>query len=370
VAPSTRTGSLSQLQNQPATWSPVRLGSVLHRGSVEPITQATLGAAASVAFLGNRSPLSLAQLAWIGALGGAAADLDVLIRSSTDPLLAIEYHRHFTHSLPFVPVGGTLAALPWWLHAKLRPHFRYVIAASVVGYATHGLLDACTTYGTQLFWPFSSYRASWAVVSVVDPLFTLPLLGLLIWAVRRKAARFARIGLLVGLAYLGLGGLQRQRALALQAAMAERRGHHIERSDVFPSFMNDVTYRSLYEYDGRYWVDKIRVPWTGGGCVTPGSSMPQVVPPPPEGLPASSARAHRLFHWFSANWVAVDPEDSTVLGDVRYSFSPTELTPVWGVRIDDQSGKVEWINNRGRRGITVADYVELVSSNGPDAYCP
>jgi len=41
---------------------------------------------------------------------GLLADSDVLIHSSSDPLLTIEYHRHFTHSVFFVPIGVLLAA--------------------------------------------------------------------------------------------------------------------------------------------------------------------------------------------------------------------------------------------------------------------
>jgi len=41
----------------------------------------------------------------IGALAGMAPDLDILIRSSSDPLLKLEFHRHFSHSLFFIPVG-------------------------------------------------------------------------------------------------------------------------------------------------------------------------------------------------------------------------------------------------------------------------
>ena len=85
---------------------------------MDPVTQGALGAAASVALLGRRSPVSAPALAAMGWLGGMAADLDVLIRSSSDPLLAIEYHRHFTHSLAFVPLGGLIVALPWLLRKK------------------------------------------------------------------------------------------------------------------------------------------------------------------------------------------------------------------------------------------------------------
>src|SRR5688572_29522369 len=122
---------------------------------MDPITQGALGAAAAQLGTSHR----LGRRAWLyGAAGGMAADLDVLIRSSSDPLLAIEYHRHFTHSLAFIPVGGLLAALPWVLRKRHRPQARWIALATTLGYATHGLLDAFTTYGTQLLWPFSSHR--------------------------------------------------------------------------------------------------------------------------------------------------------------------------------------------------------------------
>ena len=50
--------------------------------------------------------------ALVGAVAGMTADLDVLIRSSADPLLNLEYHRHFSHSLLFVPLGALLKRSP------------------------------------------------------------------------------------------------------------------------------------------------------------------------------------------------------------------------------------------------------------------
>jgi len=41
---------------------------------------------------------------------------------------------------------------------------------------THPLLDSCTTYGTQLFQPFSDYRVAFNNVSVADPAYTVPFL--------------------------------------------------------------------------------------------------------------------------------------------------------------------------------------------------
>ena len=39
----------------------------------------------------------------IGFLSGLAPDLDIFIRSESDPLLFLEFHRQFTHSLIFIP---------------------------------------------------------------------------------------------------------------------------------------------------------------------------------------------------------------------------------------------------------------------------
>ena len=75
---------------------------------MDPLTQGTLGA--TLATSGSRQREAVAA-GVLGFLAGMAADLDVLIRSPSDPLLFLEYHRQFTHSLIFIPVGGLLCAL-------------------------------------------------------------------------------------------------------------------------------------------------------------------------------------------------------------------------------------------------------------------
>ena len=47
---------------------------------------------------------------------------------------------------------------------------------------THPLLDSCTTYGTQLFQPFSDYRVAFNNISVADPFYTVPFLVCLLIA--------------------------------------------------------------------------------------------------------------------------------------------------------------------------------------------
>lgn len=66
---------------------------------MDPVSQGTLGAVFAQT---QGSAKYLGKAALIGALAGMAPDLDVLIRSNEDPLLFLEFHRQFTHSLLFI----------------------------------------------------------------------------------------------------------------------------------------------------------------------------------------------------------------------------------------------------------------------------
>lgn len=57
---------------------------------MDPLTQGLLGATLPLAVSNKRN---LAVVGVLGVVSGMAPDLDVLIRSSTDPLLYLEYHR-------------------------------------------------------------------------------------------------------------------------------------------------------------------------------------------------------------------------------------------------------------------------------------
>ena len=75
---------------------------------MDPITQGTVGAAFAQSTANKNNIL---RIGVIGFLAGLAPDLDVLIRSSNDPILFLEYHRQFSHSLFFIPFGSLVVAL-------------------------------------------------------------------------------------------------------------------------------------------------------------------------------------------------------------------------------------------------------------------
>jgi inner membrane protein len=264
-----------------------------------------------------------------------APDLDVLIRSSADPLLFLEYHRQFTHALLFIPVGALLCALPLHLLARRWFGFAATYGFCLLGYASHGLLDACTSYGTELLWPFSDARIAWNRVSVVDPAFTLPLVVLLVLALVRRRARYARLGLLWGLGYLALGVLQGERAQAAAEALARERGHRADELTVKPSFGNLLVWKTLYVHDGRYHVDAVRL--AGDVRVYPGETVARL--DAARDLPwlaadSQQARDVERFRRFSAGHLALDPDDPYRVVDVRYSMVPNQIDPLWGIELE------------------------------------
>ncbi|MDE0225269.1 MAG: metal-dependent hydrolase [Gammaproteobacteria bacterium] len=303
---------------------------------MDPISQGALGAAAPQAVLAREK---LPAFAFLGCLAGMAPDLDVFIGSSTDPLLFFEYHRQFTHALVFIPVGAALVAvlLHRFVRRTLQPRETYL--ACLIGYATHGLLDGCTAYGTQLFWPFSDYRVGWNNVSVIDPLFTVPLLCLAILAATLRRRALAAAGLIWALGYLLFGVVQHQRAETAGAELAAARGHQPHQLSARPGLGNLLVWRTVYEHDGRYYVDGVRTGLTVSAC--PGDSVPGLIlrrdfPWLDPG--SQQARDIERFRWFADGYLAVDPRVPHRIIDAGYSFVPNSIDMLWGIDLDPKAG--------------------------------
>ena len=300
---------------------------------MDPVSQAVLGASLPSFFERNKQRLASALA--VGALAGMAPDLDVLIQSDDDPLLFLEYHRQFTHSLLFIPIGALICALALYPFFKSRLTFKHTYLFAFAGYATHGLLDACTSYGTQLFWPFSDTRVAWSVVSIVDPLFTLPILVLLILAIKRRSRRPAMAAFVYAVVFLSLGIVQHQRAETALLQLAQQRGHQPQRIHVKPSFANRHLWKLMYEYDERYYVDAAKL--LIDSTIIPGESIRKLdVQRDFPWLPADSQQAKDIerFRWFSDDYLAVNPENRNIIMDVRYSFIPNRIKLMWGIILD------------------------------------
>jgi len=300
---------------------------------MDPLSQGVVGAALAQAFA-KRTELRAATL--VGAVGGLLADVDIFIRSANDPLLNLEWHRHFTHALVFVPIGGWIAALLCGWFLRRRMSFRKIYAYACLGYMSAGVLDACTTYGTYWLWPFTDARIAWNVIAIIDPIFTLTLVVLTVVACIRCACWLGRLSVVFAVLYLSLGVWQRERAYDAMAILAEQRGHRPTRMLVHPTIGNIILWRSLYEKDDRIYVDAVnigifdRVPhYYPGDSVAQYARVEQLL-----GVEEGTVLAEDIkrFATFSADWLGYPKGDPPyVIGDLRYSMIPNSLDPLWGI---------------------------------------
>lgn len=330
---------------------------------MDPLTQGTLGAALPQS-VARPERMGLAMLC--GFAAGMAPDLDVLIRSSDDPLLFLEYHRQFTHSLIFIPLGAALvAAALWGAFGRRRGwDWREIYVFCLLGYATHALLDACTTYGTQLLWPFSNTRFAWNSVSIIDPLFTGPLLLLVLLSRRRRSVWPARLGMVWVFAYLVLGLLARDMAANAGEHLAESRGHGPVALSAKPSFGNLLLWKTIYRHDGRFFVDAVRLgaePVVYVGRSIPALDVSRDLPwLSPDSV---QARDVKRFSWFSMGYVALDPANPQRVIDIRYSLLPNEIKPLWGIELDpalQNERHVRYTVSRQRDAESTARFWEML----------
>ena len=319
---------------------------------MDPLTHVLVGASLGYAGFGRRLGRTSA---WVGGLAAFIPDADIFIRSENDPLLAIEYHRHFTHALAFAPLGAALVVGIALLQARHRAHWLTLWVCATSAYASHCLLDAATSYGTQLLWPFSSQRFGWDLVSIIDPIFTAMLAIPVGLALIRRYPRAATAGLILGGSYLVVGAVQHARATRAQAALVDVRGHTRERLEIMPTMANNLVWRALYLHNGRIYSDRIRVGWFSGATVRNGWSVPLMELAQLNATEAArnQHRSFERFAWFSDGWVARSPRDETVLADMRYSLSAEAFDPIWGIRFNNSAAGTDvlWINRTRDRQI-------------------
>jgi inner membrane protein len=322
---------------------------------MDPITQGIVGAALAQT---KAEPKTLAKAGIIGALAGMAPDLDVLIRSSTDPLLVLEYHRQFTHSLLFIPFGAMLCALVFYplIAHRWRLSFKAIYLWSFLGFATHGLLDGCTSYGTLLLWPMTDHRFSWGIISVIDPLFTLPLLVLILLAATLKSRRCLWGGLIWGVVYLSIGFIQHERVIVIGHQLAAERGHQPLHLTAKPSFANILVWKLVYEAEEKFYVDAIRPRIFSekilAGRIWAGDSTNKLnLARDFSWLDPRSQQAKDVqrFGWFSSGYLGLDPQDSMGIIDIRYSLLPHQIAPLWGIQLSEATDNEQHIYYFTRR---------------------
>ena len=285
---------------------------------MDSLSQIVLGAAVGEVVLGRR--IGNRAMIW-GAVAGTLPDMDVLGKYVLSELDNLGFHRGISHSLLFavlgalvfgwltdrlyrsphhgrIAIGAKVAAAvvvgfvvnfltmilapgTWWILAIYIPlvavglwrhgrrryfsgdwqspdaDLRGWVALFFWGFLTHILLDCFTTYGTQIFAPFSNARVAWGTISVADPIYTLPFLTCLLVAARfkRKDRRrtiwnWAGIGL--SSLYLVLTAVNHTRVTATFNAALEAQGIAFERFIITPTIFNNVLWNGVVDAGDQY----------------------------------------------------------------------------------------------------------------------
>ena len=221
---------------------------------MDSLTQIVLGAAVGEAVLGKKVG-NKAML--YGAIAGTIPDLDILASYVTDTVTALEIHRGFTHSIFFsvffAPIFG-------WLVSRYESYKDFKAWSWLFFWAflTHPILDAHTTWGTQLFWPLE-YRLAFKSIFVIDPLYTLPFLLFLILAMfqKRDAPKrrlYNKVGIIISSSYLLLTIVLK--GMAFNEFEMALKDQHIEYSEIEtkPAPFNTILWSANVETKNNYLI--------------------------------------------------------------------------------------------------------------------
>jgi len=223
---------------------------------MDSLTQITLGAAVGEAVLGKKLGNKAVLL---GAAAGTLSDLDVIPGMFLDTPGRLLFHRGFSHSLVFVVIATIFFA---WLFSRIYRekeisrkewllYFGLIFTASI-------LIDAFTTYGTQLLWPLK-YRFEFNTIFVVDPMFTLPMLITLIWLIFKPKEssirkRLSTIGLVVAGSYLMLTIVNKQIINSVFKNALQEQGMSYSRMTTNPAPLNQILWSALVETNDGYLI--------------------------------------------------------------------------------------------------------------------
>lgn len=314
---------------------------------MDPLTQGVVGAIAAQSG-STKKQVKLAAL--VGFVAGGAADLDVFIQSDANPLLGLMLHRHFTHSLLFIPLGALAVATGFWLLGRWlkRPlPFKPLFLYALLGYATHGVIDAATSYGTVLGWPFTDTRFAWDLIAIIDPVFTLPLILAVFLAIRRKNPNFARAGLIYGLLYFTI--LAGHQYATRQVYLTEVPATAHKTARVMPALFRPFSYRGVYRCDDFIHISTISAPLFGDVSIKHAGKVRLVTVADVEiakNISPTLVENLKNYNWFADGFMGSYSENPYILADYRYGNFGAPLNPLWGVRIDFKAQKAAPVSLR------------------------
>ncbi|WP_305984905.1 metal-dependent hydrolase [Roseibium sp. MMSF_3544] len=291
---------------------------------MDSLTQFTLGAAVSAACLGSKMGPRKAVL--LGGLLGTLPDLDVLIPFETK-VDQFVYHRGWSHSffihLVLTPVigEGIVRSIK-----TLRQQRKLVWLTVFLCLTTHALIDSMNAYGARVFWPFYPDPVGTGSIFIIDPVFTVPLLVAVAWALAsanwsKGLKKILLSSLVFSAGYLAFGLIVQKHIHDRGQAIFADRGIETKKIQTVVSPFNTILWRVIGQGDGKYhnlYVslfdrDEDAVIYTHEFD----SSLVTCVVDDPE---------YKKMVWFSDGFVRTDLIDGRIVAsDYRLGLTPTYI---------------------------------------------
>ncbi|HKD85946.1 MAG TPA: metal-dependent hydrolase [Terriglobales bacterium] len=154
---------------------------------MDPVTHLLTGACMGRAGFNRKSALATVTMV----LAAEAADIDV-VWGLKGSIPALQHHRGITHSFVGVPFIAAAIVGAVYLGHRIRWHrsaksvsspgdppirWGFLYFCALLAALSHLLLDYTTAYGIRLFEPFDYRWYSWDIVSIIEPLMLLALIG-------------------------------------------------------------------------------------------------------------------------------------------------------------------------------------------------
>ncbi|MDX1587017.1 MAG: metal-dependent hydrolase, partial [Balneolaceae bacterium] len=200
-----------------------------------------------------------------------------------------------------------------------------------------GMLDACTSYGVKLLWPFVDERYALNIISVFDPVFSIVLLGTtaLVFFKRQQLLSWLPWSWVV--LYLLWGSGQYERAKNIASQIAARQNHIPVETVIKPTIANELLWSVRYvSQNDILYAYGVRISPFADPVIYRGNSVPM--------LDWRSEYADyrgtvlyndiQRFAKLSEGYLVRHPMHSNVIGDGRYAMLPTSVSPLWGIKID------------------------------------
>lgn len=272
-------------------------------------------------------------------------------------IFSSEHHPRWWLLIVSVSLGSYLS---WRLYKHyykkdletIRTTFSRWYLLFFITFLTHILLDCCTTYGTQLFLPFSDFRVSFKNIAVADLFYTIPfLICAIIFPFLKRGSRSRSIvnylGIGISSAYMLFTFINKAHMNHVFESALQHRGIEAVRYRTDPTILNNFLWTFVAEGKDKYYV----------GLYSNFDSDPNMhflnEIPKNDSIQKAFAgyKEYKTIRWFSDGYLTAFPTDSVVvLSDLRYGGMQDTIQDyhdmIFNFYVREKNGGLEVITER------------------------